>query len=157
MPFRPERLKNLREAKALSQDQLSKLAGLSQSVIAKSENGKNLPGSEALDKLARALDCTIDYLHGRGYEYGSPGAAAANMAFDVFVASQVLTDEQIARCRRALQHPDAPKTAKAWHSFAEMIELAMGPTSTTSLALVGDRRLKPKSMAAPGRQSDPSG
>jgi transcriptional regulator with XRE-family HTH domain len=152
MPFRPERLKALRDAKALSQEQLSVLAGLSQSVIAKSENGKNLPGSEALDKLAAALDCTIDYLHERGHDYESPAVAAAHMAFDVFVTRQALTDEQYERCRRVLRHADAPKTAQAWLSFAEMVELAIGPASTTSLALVGDRRLKPKPIAAQRRR-----
>ncbi|SRR5712692_9364560 len=152
MPFRPKRLRDLREAKALSQEQLCKLAGLSQSVIAKSENGKNLPGSEVLDKLAAALDCTIDYLHERGHDYESPTVAAAHMAFDVFVTQQALTDEQCERCRRALRHADAPKTAQAWRSLAEMIELAIGPTSITSLALVG-RGLKPKSTAAPHRRT----
>jgi transcriptional regulator with XRE-family HTH domain len=148
MPFRPERLKALREAKTLSQEQLSKLAGLSQSVIAKSEKGKNLPGSEVLDKLAGALDCTIDYLHGRGYENESPTVAATCMAFDVFVTEPALTDEQREKCRRALRHPDAPKTAQAWRSFAEMIDLVIGPTpSTGSLGLIGEQRPKSKPMA----------
>lgn len=152
MPFRPDRLKALREAKGLSQEQLGKQAGLHHSVITKSENGKNAPRSQGLEKLAEALDCTIDYLHGRGKDYQSPTAAAAHMAFDVFVTQQDLTDEQRERCRRASRHVDAPKTAKAWRSFAEMIDLAIGPTSTTSIALVGERQLKPKPIAAPRRQ-----
>ena len=152
MPFRPQRLRDLRESKALSQEQLSKLAGLSQSVIAKSENGKNLPGSEALDKLARALDCTIDYLHGRDYEDESPGFAAAHMAFDVLVAQQVLTDYQREGCRRALKHRDAPKTAQAWRSFAEMLDLALGAApSNTPLALVGGGP-RPKSRSGLSRR-----
>lgn len=152
MPFRPDRLKALREAKGLSQEQLGERACLSHSAIAKNENAKTLPGSEALDKLARALDCTIDYLHGHGYDYESPMVAAAHMAFDVFVTQQVLTDEQRERCRRALRHADAPRSAQAWRSFAEMIDLAIGPTSSTSLALVG-QRLKPKSTATPNRRT----
>jgi transcriptional regulator with XRE-family HTH domain len=152
VPFQPDRLKGLRDAKRLSQEQLGERAGLSHSLITKSENGKNRPRSDALDKLAEALDCTIDYLHGRGTDYGNPGAAAAHMAFDIFVAQQDLTDEQRERCRRALRHPDAPKTAQAWRSFAEMIDLAIGPPSTASLALVG-RRLNPKSVTARHRQN----
>jgi transcriptional regulator with XRE-family HTH domain len=153
VPFRPNRLKALREAKGLSQEQLRKQAGLSQSVITKSENGKNLPGSKALDKLARALDCTIDYLHGRGHEYETPGLAATFMAFDAFVSQQVLTDDQCERCRRALLHPDAPKTAQAWRSFVEMLTLAIGsPSTTTSLALIGEQRAKSKPMAVARRQ-----
>jgi transcriptional regulator with XRE-family HTH domain len=145
-------LRTLREAKAWSQEQLSRQSGLSQSVIAKSEKGKNLPGSQALEKLAQALDCTIDYLHGRGYGYESPGVAAANMAFDVFVAQQVLTDEQLGRYRRALKHPDAPRTAKGWRSLAEMFNLAIAPPSlATSLALVEEPSPKAKPMAVARR------
>lgn len=152
MPFRPDRLKSLREAKQLSQEQLAKLAGLSHSVITKSENGKTSPGSDVLDKLAVALDCSIDYLHGRGYENQPPPAAAAHMAFDVFVKEE-MNIELREKCRRALGHPDAPKTARAWRSFAEMINLAMGPTSSTnSLALVGERRPKSKPIAVARRR-----
>ena len=136
----------------MSQEQLGERARLSHSAIAKNENGKTLPGSEALDNLARALDCTIDYLHGHGYDYDSPMVAAAHMAFDVFVIEQVPPNEQREKCRRVLRHPDAPKTAEAWRSFAEMIDLAIGPPSTTSIALVGERQLKPKPIAAPRRQ-----
>jgi transcriptional regulator with XRE-family HTH domain len=148
MPFRPELLKKLREAKGLRQEQLSKDAGLSQSIIAKTERGKNMPGSEVLDKLAQALDCTTDYLLGRGPVYETPAVAAAHMAFDVFSRQGGVTDEQRDRCRRALRHPDAPKTAQAWRSFAEMLELAVVPTSSSgSLALVEKQRPKSKPMA----------
>lgn len=151
MPFQPDRLKGLRDAKGLSQEQLGERAGLSHSLITKSENGKNRPRSDALDKLAEALDCTSDYLLGRGDDYEDPGVAAAHMAFDIFVAQRVLTDEQRERCRRALRHADAPKTAQAWRSFAEMMDLAIGPTLSASIALVEERRLKPKPIAAPRR------
>jgi|SRR2546425_5897149 len=155
MPFRPDLLRALREAKGLSQQQLSKGASLSQSVIAKCEKGKNLPGSEVLEKLAQALDCTMDYLHGRGYEYHSAPVAAAHMALDVVVAQGVLTDEQQERCRRALRHPDAPKTAQGWRSFAEMLNLAMGPASSTAtLALIREQRPKSKPMAVARRHHD---
>ena len=153
MPFRPDRLKALREAKNLSQEQLAELAGLSHSLIAKSESGKNSPRSDALDKLSRALDCTIDYLHGRGYEKHLPAVAAAQMAFDVFVTEGV-SDEVCEKCRRIITHPDAPKTARAWRSFAEMLGLAIGPTSSTNaLSLVGDRAKRKPVAAARQRQN----
>jgi transcriptional regulator with XRE-family HTH domain len=152
VPFRPDRLRALREAKGLSQEQLGEKAGLSHSLIAKSENGKNLPRSDALDKLAQALDCTMDYLHGRGHEYESAPVAAAHMALDVVVAQGALTDEQCKGCRRALRHPDAPKTAQVWRSFAEMLNLAVGPgSSITSLALIREHRPKSKPMGVAGR------
>lgn len=133
MPFRHDRLAALRQAKSLSQPELAAQAGISQSIIAKSERGSNLPGAEVLDKLAQALECTTDYLLGRGPDYATPSAAAAHMSFDVFSAQQDLTDEQRERCRRVLQHADAPKTAYAWRSFAEMLELAWESAPSTRL------------------------
>ena len=128
MPFRPDRLKELREAKGLSQEQLERLSGLSHSAISKSEKGRTLPGSEVLDKLTRALDCTMDYLHERGPVYATAARAASYMSLDV--ASQFLTEEQIERCRRVLPHADAPKTADQWRSLAEMLAMAYAPTAT---------------------------
>lgn len=149
MPFRPDRLKGLREAKELSQEQLGEMAGLHHSVITKSEKGKNSPRSDALDKLAQALDCTTDYLLGRGPEYENAIVAAVQMAFEV--ARPFLTDEQYERCRRVLRHPGAPRTAKAWISFAEMLTLAIGPQAA-ALALV-KKGPKPATGRRPRRNS----
>jgi len=140
-------LKALREAKGLSQEQLGKLAGLNHSIITKSEKGKSRPASETLDRLAQALDATIDYLHGRSFEDIDPAIAAAHMAFDVFARDPGVTPEQRERCRSALLHPDVPKTARAWHSFAQMLELVIGPpysdsSGGTRLAVVRERRPK---------------
>jgi transcriptional regulator with XRE-family HTH domain len=148
VPFRPDRVKDLRDAKGWSQDQLAKRARLSRPMITKSEKGKNSPRSEALDQLAQALDCTTDYLLGRGPDYNTPAVAAAHMALEAFTTQQVLSDEQREKCRRALRHPDAPKTAQAWRSFVEMLELAIGPTpSTGSFAPMGEQPSKSKPMA----------
>jgi transcriptional regulator with XRE-family HTH domain len=155
MPIRPDRLKDLRDTKGLSQGQLSKLAGLSQSVIAKTENCRNSPGSDVLDKLAQALDCTTDYLLGRGPNYETPAIAATRMAFDVFIRQDDVTDEQRERCSRALRHQDAPNTAQAWRSFLEMMELAKGPISpNTSLTLVEARPPRKKAVGIARRRPD---
>src|SRR5438067_11118425 len=148
MPFQPSRLKDLREAKGWSQEQLAKRAGLSQAQIAKTESGTSSPRSEALDKLAEALDCSIDYLHGRGRTYESPALAAAQMAFEAFIAKQTLNDDQRERCRRVLRHPNAPKTMQAWTSFAEQVELALGPP-VGALSLVTEPVAKSKPISAP--------
>ncbi len=150
MPFRSDLLKGLREVKGLSQEQLSERAAVSQSVIAKSEKGKNLPGSDVLDRLAEALDCTIDYLHGRGCKFESVEVAAVCMAFDV--AQSSLSEQQREQCRRVLHHPDAPRTASRWRAFAEMVDLAVGPTPTTRLTSMDERRSKAKPMAVATRR-----
>jgi hypothetical protein len=74
------------------------------------------------------------------------------MSFAVFARDTNFTDEQRERCRRVLPHRDAPKTAQSWRSFAEMLDLAVGPTSTTSsraphLALVREKRAKSKAQS----------
>jgi len=145
VPLRPDRFKALRDAKGLSQEDLAAISNVAHSTIAKIERGAAATtGADILERLALALDSTIDYLFGRGFEDVDPSVAAARMSFDVFARDPKLTNEQRDQCRRVLPHPDAPKTAKAWGSFAEMLELAVGPTSTTSsrgpkLALIGER------------------
>jgi len=76
----------------------------------------------------------------------------AQMAFDVFIAQEGVTAEQRERCSRALRHTDAPKTAQAWRSFTEMLELAVGPMSPRgSLALVEEQRPKSRPMGVSRR------
>ena len=152
MPLRPKRFERLRKAKGLSQGELADLAGIGQSTITKLECGDALNiGADILERIALAMDATTDYFFGRGFEDVEPTVAAAYMSFDVFARDPKLTDEQRERCRRARAHSDAPKTAKAWRSLAEMIDLAVGPTPTTSsresrLALVRDK-VGPKSKS----------
>ncbi len=145
MPLRPERFKALREAKNLSQEVLARQATVGQSTITKLEGGAatNL-GADTLERIALALDATTDYFYGRGFEDVDASVAAAHMSFDVFARDPKFTDEQRERCRRVLPHRDVPKTAQAWRSLAEMLDLAVGPTSTTSsrgprLALIRER------------------
>lgn len=58
------RLKELRESKKLSQKQLAKLIGYTQSHIAKWENDTHEPKESAIIKLATVFEVTTDYLLG---------------------------------------------------------------------------------------------
>ena len=60
-----ERLKELRTDKKLSQDQLAKATGLSQSSIAYWESGKRIPSAQAILILANFFNVTTDYLLGK--------------------------------------------------------------------------------------------
>lgn len=150
MPLRQDRFRDLREAKGLSQEALGRLAEVAHSTIAKIERGAAATtGADILERIALALDSTTDYFFGRGFEEVDASVAAARMSFDVFARDPKFTHEQRERCRRVLPHRDAPKTAQAWRSLAEMLELAIGPTSITSsrgpeLALIRER-VGPKS------------
>ncbi len=63
MTFR-ERLKDLRNAKHLSQMELSVKTGISQSAIAKWELGKTEPTASAIIALAKFFGESTDYLLG---------------------------------------------------------------------------------------------
>lgn len=59
------RIKQLREQRGLSQEQLALDAGTSQRQISKYETGKNDPTAQVLLALAVSLDTTTEYLLGR--------------------------------------------------------------------------------------------
>ena len=59
-----DRLKELRESKGLSQMDLSKEIGFSQSAIAKWELGKTEPTASAIVAIAKFFNETTDYILG---------------------------------------------------------------------------------------------
>ncbi len=148
MPLRHDRFRDLREAKGLSQEALGRLADVTHSTIAKIERGAT-PSADTLGRLALALDATTDYFYGRDFEDVNASVAAAYMSFDVFARDPKISSEKRERLRRVLAHTDAPKTARAWRSFAEMLDVAGELITTTStgrpkLALIRER-VGPKS------------
>lgn len=53
------RIKELRQARGLTVEQLAKLAGMSKSYLSEIENGRKQINGRRLDKLAEALDVTV--------------------------------------------------------------------------------------------------
>ena len=66
----PERIKEQRIAKGLTQEELGEKLGLKKSAIAKYENGRveNIKRS-VIKKMAKALECSPTYLLGYDAEY----------------------------------------------------------------------------------------
>jgi transcriptional regulator with XRE-family HTH domain len=122
--FRRDRLRELRESKHLQQNEIE---GVPYSAVRKIENGHANPSLEVLKQLAVALDATTDYFLGLGENYETPASAAVKMSFSLFERDIATSSERAERCRRVLDHPDAPRTVNGWRSFAEMVELAIGP------------------------------
>ncbi len=58
-----ENIKVLREKIGLTQVGLAEALGVTQACVAMWENGKALPNSDKLPKLAEVLGCTIDDLY----------------------------------------------------------------------------------------------
>lgn len=60
-----ERIRELRLAAGLSQEQLAEMASLNRVTIAKYESGRIEPGAQALSRIADALDVTADVILGK--------------------------------------------------------------------------------------------
>ena len=56
------KIKQFRERLDITQEELCKMIGVTQSAIAMWENGKTLPRTDKLPKLAEIFNCTIDDL-----------------------------------------------------------------------------------------------
>jgi transcriptional regulator with XRE-family HTH domain len=76
-----DRLRNLREAKNLSQGHIEKRTGLLRCYISRVENGHTVPAMETLEKMARALEMPLYQLFYDGQEQPqSPNAAKRKTA-----------------------------------------------------------------------------
>lgn len=64
MPF-PEILKELREKKGITQEQLASALHLSKNAVSHYEKSVNSPSIETLEKIADIFDVSVDYLIGR--------------------------------------------------------------------------------------------
>ena len=57
-----ENIKRIREEKKMSQDSLAKTIGVTQSYIAKIENGLKIPSMATGKAIAKEFGCTVDDL-----------------------------------------------------------------------------------------------
>jgi transcriptional regulator with XRE-family HTH domain len=74
-----DRLRELREAKKLSQGDIEKRTGLLRCYISRVENGHTVPAIETLEKMARALELPLYHLMYDGNEVPkAPTAIAPN-------------------------------------------------------------------------------
>ena len=66
------KIREVRKARNLNQDQLAELSSLNRVTIAKYESGKVEPGAQALARIADALDVSTDVLLGRAENTPEP-------------------------------------------------------------------------------------
>lgn len=57
------KIKELRESKGLSQEELSEKAGISLRTIQRMENGESIPRGSTLKNIASSLDVSLDYFN----------------------------------------------------------------------------------------------
>src|ERR1700682_2059493 len=73
MPSVGDRVKEIREERKWTQDQLAEKSGVSKGFLSDIENSKRNPSSEYVLKIANALGASIDYLL-RGDEASQPSS-----------------------------------------------------------------------------------
>ena len=61
----PQRLKQLRQKKGLTQQKLAEILGIKRNTYSDWENGKTEPSFENLVKLADLFEVSLDWLFGR--------------------------------------------------------------------------------------------
>lgn len=61
----PERLKQLRQKKGLTQQEIAELLGVKRNTYSDWENGKTEPNFEMVLKLADLFEVSLDWLFGR--------------------------------------------------------------------------------------------
>jgi len=67
MPFRRDRLREVREQKGITQRELASLCGITEFQISRYETGKTEPIAGSLELLAQHLSVSADYLLGLSF------------------------------------------------------------------------------------------
>ena len=121
-----DRLKGLREKNDMTQEQLAKVSGVSPRTIQRYECGTSRPRLDAAEKLAKALNISVDQLLGTdgmlvaqaAEQYGARGAKQAQQLTDevtgLFTGGELAQDDMdvmmqaIMACEREKQkvHPE---------------------------------------------------
>jgi transcriptional regulator with XRE-family HTH domain len=84
-----ERLKILRKSKGLNQTEFAKLVNLTQAAISQFEEGKRIPSSTALEKIAVGLNSTIDELLGNSQEISGEPASPTDVEREIAIQALV--------------------------------------------------------------------
>lgn len=58
-------IREARQAKNISQSEFAEMLNVHQTYVSQIERGLHVPTVEFLDRIADALDCSLDYLVGR--------------------------------------------------------------------------------------------
>lgn len=105
-----DRLRELREAKKLSQGDIEKRTGLLRCYISRVENGHTVPAIETLEKLARALEVPLYQLFYDGQEPPKLPNLLKRKTSDDIAWGNAGTDarylHKLRRCLSQAQEPD---------------------------------------------------
>ena len=119
-----DRIRAIREHKGLRPCDLVRITGLSESEISQIEGGlKRSPRVDTIQRIALALDVSIDFLLGR-YDYEGPlGDALAMESLALFLKSSKLqmTEAQSRALREIAESGSGPQSIRGWKLLVENI------------------------------------
>jgi len=89
----PTRLRKMRRERNYTQEQLGRLVSVTKVSISCYENGSRTPEMETLQRLADALDVSVDYLLGRTDEQEQEEAQVCQWVDEILRAPKEYRDE----------------------------------------------------------------
>jgi transcriptional regulator with XRE-family HTH domain len=136
MPSVGDRIREIREAKKLTQDQLAEKAAISKGFLSEVENGKRNVSSEYLLRIANSLGASVDYLL-RGAADLSNGnkepivippelsEAAQRLNLTYAQTVELLEAHRSVIARRSMKH-SKPFTREDWIALHKAIKQVFG-------------------------------
>jgi transcriptional regulator with XRE-family HTH domain len=122
-----ERIRQIRTHKGLSSKQLAERSGLSPAEISRIENESRQPKLDTTERIAAALDVSLDYLAGRRNSDVALPQAMARESFDVFLRDSPVTSEERELLRRVVLSDSAPQSCDDWRRLQRNLQI-MGLT-----------------------------
>ena len=123
-----KRIRTLREAKNLKQQQLARLCHMDPGQLSRYEADEMKPGYDALRALAFALEVRVGYLFGEipELEELQPWEVATRESLLTFLTNVPAGERRAQRFRNMVEAPTAPRTVQAWRNLEELILLGLG-------------------------------
>lgn len=121
-----DRIKQKRKENRITQSELGHLVSVSSQVISNWERGYTHPNHDDVARLAEALDCSTEYLHGRKLEQEKPQKLTEKDEKDIA--------KRMDQIRKDLTSEDGllfngePMSEEAVESFLEAMEYAVRQT-----------------------------
>ena len=116
-----QKLREIREAKKMSQVEISEATGLVQPYVSRVENGHTVPAIETLEKLARALECPLYQLFYDGEEPPKlPNLPKGKSSDDIAWGSSGKDARYLNKLRRLLSKSDEADRKLLLHMAQKM-------------------------------------
>jgi transcriptional regulator with XRE-family HTH domain len=137
-----QRLKGLRDAKGLLQEQIADACDVAVSTVSRWEEGSMDPRRKSFRLLAQILEVSSSYLNGEVSDLENLDIAevAQRESFRLFAEMSPLTLTQRRYLERLLPHGIGPRTVAEWKRFSMMLAVALETADGVPVSEVSDQR-----------------